>query len=314
MCIRPATEGDLVQVAACPLSDPVQGIDGAHYLTEQAAGRCRPEWSWLAVDAAGTVRARALWWGLPGREQPLALDCLWVRDDVEDPATLATDLLAAALAALRQRGLDRPPAYELRLHPQWRRDAATTAAVAWRRRAAAHVGLTDEVERLRVEWTPSSGVPPVSRRLVFTEEPDDEAVLAVFRRVARESLDVATRRGILASGEEAQARADMRFYLDAPGERAWWRLAGTPQGELIGLAIPSATAYGLNVGYLGVVDEHRGRGYVDDLLGEITRQQAERGAERITATTDLVNTPMAAAFARGGYRTTEVRLVLSSPP
>lgn len=52
-------------------------------------------------------------------------------------------------------------------------------------------------------------------------------------------------------------------------------------------------------GYLGVVPEHRGRGYADDLLGECTRFLAvEQDAERIVANTDVGNVPMAAAFAR----------------
>ena len=49
------------------------------------------------------------------------------------------------------------------------------------------------------------------------------------------------------------------------------------------------------------------------VLAEITRCHAEDGAERITATTDVGNQPMAAAFARAGYRNTESRLILAAP-
>ena len=94
----------------------------------------------------------------------------------------------------------------------------------------------------------------------------------------------------------------MQFYLDCPGERSWWRLARLPDGILAGLAIPSATPYARNVGYVGVVPEERGRGLIDDLLAEITRFHAAAGADRITATTDMNNRPMAAAFDRAGYR------------
>ena len=85
--------------------------------------------------------------------------------------------------------------------------------------------------------------------------------------------------------------------------------AGCP----IGFALPSATPYHRNVGYLGVLPAWRGRGFVDDLLGEITRVHAGSGAATITATTDTTNAPMAAAFTRAGYQTTEVRLVWSAP-
>jgi hypothetical protein len=54
-------------------------------------------------------------------------------------------------------------------------------------------------------------------------------------------------------------------------------------------------------------------GYVDDILAEVTRVHAERGAARITATTDLGNAPMAAAFGRAGYRNVQARIILSAP-
>ncbi|MEY7974187.1 GNAT family N-acetyltransferase [Saccharomonospora xinjiangensis] len=76
---------------------------------------------------------------------------------------------------------------------------------------------------------------------------------------------------------------------------------------------PAATPYHRNVGYLGVLPELRGRGYVDDILGDITRFHAAEGADRITATTDVPNTPMAKAFERANYRMTEVRMVFKAP-
>ena len=77
--------------------------------------------------------------------------------------------------------------------------------------------------------------------------------------------------------------------------------------------MPSATPYHRNVGYLGVLPDQRGRGLVDDLLGEVTRIHAASGAEHITATTDVTNLPMAAAFERANYAVTENRLILEAP-
>ena len=77
--------------------------------------------------------------------------------------------------------------------------------------------------------------------------------------------------------------------------------------------MPNRNPYGPVVGYLGVVPELRGRRYIDDILAEITRFHAAKGAPRITATTDMTNVPMAAAFERAGYRNYEVRLVASAP-
>jgi ribosomal protein S18 acetylase RimI-like enzyme len=71
----------------------------------------------------------------------------------------------------------------------------------------------------------------------------------------------------------------------------------------VGLVVPDpgTDRWGPDIAYLGVLPEHRGRGYVDDLLVEASQLLAERGAEDIGATTDAGNAPMAAAFARCGY-------------
>jgi RimJ/RimL family protein N-acetyltransferase len=65
------------------------------------------------------------------------------------------------------------------------------------------------------------------------------------------------------------------------------------------------------IGYIGVVPEQRGHGYVDDLLAEGTALLADQGAEVVKADTDTGNVPMAAAFARAGYQVTGRRIVMS---
>jgi len=98
-----------------------------------------------------------------------------------------------------------------------------------------------------------------------------------------------------------------------PGNGTGGGVAHTTAGDLVGFALPTRTASAASVGYLAVLPEHRGYGYVTDLLVKITRQHAHRGAPKITGTTDATNTPMAAAFDRGGYDRTGTRLVLSQP-
>ena len=117
-------------------------------------------------------------------------------------------------------------------------------------------------------------------------------------------------------GAEAQSRRDVEFYRDKMhGDRSWWRVAQTPAGELAGFGIPSQNTDVPVVGYLGVLPEHRGHRYADDILAGITRLLvAEASATVIRADTDLANRPMAAAFERAGYRNFARRLVLSAPP
>jgi ribosomal protein S18 acetylase RimI-like enzyme len=306
MLIRPATPAEMADQPEFTVGDPVGAVDADRLREEAAAGRMRPEWTWFAADGS-RIAGRAVWWGRSDSERPLALECLHVQPDVPDRAALAAQILSRG-----QAEFGATPQYDLVLRTGWRDDPDIVAAVAWRADAARAAGLTDVNERLQYQWTPVAGVPAPSDRLVFHPAGDEE-FLAVFRQVAIGSLDVTTQREVAAAGADRQARDDLEFYLSCPGDRSWWRLAETADGRLAGFTIPSATPYHRNVGYLGVVPELRGRGYVDDLLGEITRQHAADGADRITATTDITNAPMAAAFNRAGYQVTEIRMVFEAP-
>jgi RimJ/RimL family protein N-acetyltransferase len=189
------------------------------------------------------------------------------------------------------------------------------AALDWRERAARQAGLTARLERLRYEWTPQAGLPDRPGRLRFRPEPDDEVFVQLFRRVLAGTLDATSRLDAEAIGAQAQARLDTAFYREKMlGERAWWRVAETPAGEAVGFGLPSRNTDFAVVGYLGVLPEHRGHGYVDDILAEITWVlAAQDSATVIRADTDLENRPMAAAFDRAGYRNFARRLVLSAP-
>jgi RimJ/RimL family protein N-acetyltransferase len=321
MRFRPTTEADLDRVLAVTVDEPVGWIDADRYLAELAERMYRPEWTWIAEEDDRVV-ARALWWGRSDSTHPIALDCLYVDPAVsgaasgdvldEGRAAVAAKLLLAGLQAFAEQAVNQPVQYAVKLAGGWRDDPAAAAALAWRRTAALAAGLTDEVERLQFQWTPEAGLPETGGRLTF-ERAGDEEFVELFRRIAEGSLDAETRSNVAAMGAEATARAEVEFYLSCPGERDWWRVARTQDGEVAGVAVPSATPYHVNVGYLGVVPEMRGRGYVGELLAEITAIHAAAGAQIVTATTDLGNAPMAAAFRRAGYRNTEVRMAFSTP-
>lgn len=297
----------LDRATAYPADGPVAALSSERIREELDANQFRREWIWLAEDEDGQVLARALWWGRADSERPIALDCLQVRSTVADPVAVATKLLDAGHAAFGTR-----PLYNLSLPPDWSTRSELTQAVSWRREASSRTGLSREIQRLRYEWTPAAGLPETSGRLTFREGSDEE-FLEAFVRVSAGSLDQATLDELRTKDARQLAEEDMRFYLDCPGERSWWRLAELPDGTLAGLAVPSATPYNRNVGYLGVVPEQRGKGLIDEILAEITRFHAAEGAERITATTDTTNIPMAAAFDRAGYEVSEIRMVLEAP-
>ncbi|WP_200308742.1 GNAT family N-acetyltransferase [Streptomyces adelaidensis] len=282
-----------------------------------AKGEYRSEWTWVAEEG-GETRAVALWWGTAHDTLPSVLNTLHVRESVgpdESRAALAAELLTAAHGEFAARGQDKPPEYHVLLPADWRDRPEAVAELAWRQEGARRAGLTVPLERLRYEWTPGNGTPAPSSRLRFRPEPDDEVFAGLFRAVLEGTLDVGSRTGAETMGADAQARAELAFYRDSMrGERSWWRIAETPQGDPVGFALPSRNTGSHVVGYLGVLPARRGHGYVDDLLAEITRLLAEEaGADLVRADTDLPNRPMAAAFDRVGYRNFARRLVLSAP-
>ncbi|WP_198659325.1 GNAT family N-acetyltransferase [Nocardiopsis sp. FIRDI 009] len=311
---RPVRGDEIAHAFEYEVGEPISRVTAEQYAREAADRRYRPEWTWIA-ERDGRVLARALWWGFPDGGSPLALNCLSTAPGADDPVGLAAGLLAAGHRAITGAGAEELPGYHLKLPVGWRERPEVVRALDWRREAAARAGLEEENERLRFEWTPDTPLPAPEGRLVYTPEPDDDAFAEVFRRVAVGSLDFATRQELRVMTPERQAREDLELYRGFPGDRGWWRLARTPEGELVGLIVPTRNPYGPTVGYIGVVPEWRGHGHVRDMLAETTRiLVAEDGAEHVTAVTDTANAPMAAAIEATGYRLTEIRVVRSAAP
>jgi RimJ/RimL family protein N-acetyltransferase len=309
--------GDLARFAPLVVADPASPLTIAAYRARMAQGEYRPEWIWIAeADSDGPLLAAGIWWGHAGEATPATLDAIYTHDSVsrDDRPVVAGELIAAAHRAFAAAG-GATPDFHLFLPGDWRGRHDVVTALTWRWQAALRAGLTEELERLRFEWTKAAGLPGDSGRLIYRAEPDDAVFEDLFRRVLDGTLDATTRKTANAVGSQTQARLDVEFYRDKMvGERGWWRVAQTRDGEAVGFGVPSANTEFPVVGYLGVVPEHRGHGYVGDILDEITRVLvADAGTETIHADTDLANQPMAKAFERAGYRNFERRVVLSAP-
>jgi RimJ/RimL family protein N-acetyltransferase len=323
LIFRPIHRSEVERLKPLLVADPASPLAGEQFQIRFDSGEYRPEWSWIAeAEPGGDAVALAIWWGTAREKLPAALDGLFVANTAgsqraagaEDRVGLAARLLAAGHEALAGAGLKRAPDFHMLLPPDWRNRPNVTAAVSWRLEAARRAGLTHMLERLRYEWTSTAGLPDARGLLTFRKEDDDDLFVELFSQVLTGTLDATSRREAAASGGRTQARQDVRFYRDhMTGERSWWRVAQTPAGEVAGFGIPSRNTEVPVVGYLGVVPEHRGHGYVDEILAEITRVLvAEAGAIKIRADTDLENRPMAAAFERAGYQSVGRRLVLSA--
>ncbi|GAA1666538.1 GNAT family N-acetyltransferase [Kribbella yunnanensis] len=310
MSIRNTVEADLDTIRTLIEQQPtVNTVTLERFNEYLEIGHYRHDWSWV-VEEDGAIQAVAIWWGGIDDTYPYSIDGLYYAGD-GDPVPVWTELIKHGM---QSRPSDaEPPEYHFFLDGDWESDASVVAALEPRQKAGTAAGWTAVTDRLRYEWLAESGLPPRSTRLRF-ERADDEAFVDMFMRVSAGSLDAATARDIARLGAEAAAREEVELYQTMlVGDRDWWRFGYDAEGKLIGFAIPSKNNGGPVVGYLGVLPEHRGNGYIDDLLAEITHLLAETGAEQIRADTDFGNVPMAKAFERGGYRNFAVRRVLSFP-
>jgi RimJ/RimL family protein N-acetyltransferase len=318
MIVRAVEEAELERVLPLLVPDPACTLTAEKYRARLGSAEYRVEWTWAAEEsAAGPPLALGVWWGTPRDNVPAALDGLWVRDSVpgSDRAELAAELLTTAHRTFAAAGMKELPDFHVFLPGDWNDRPEVVGALGWRRAAARQAGLTESLERLRYEWRQGAGLRTRSDRLVFRAEPDDEVFAELFRQVLAGTLDETSHREAGKLGPQAQARQDVEFYRDHMiGDRAWWRVAERPGGELAGFGLPSRNQDVPVVGYLGVLPGHRGHGYAVDILAEITRiLVAEARATIIRADTDLQNRPMASAFEQAGYQNFARRLVLSAP-
>ncbi|HEX5191144.1 MAG TPA: GNAT family N-acetyltransferase [Streptosporangiaceae bacterium] len=328
MIFRPVEPSGLSRLRPLLAPDPASALSARQFEARLESGEYRAAWTWIAEESPGAMpAAAAIWWGTAREELPAALDGLFARPDPSGSGrdtggavragsrtALAADLLTAAHEAFAEAGLARPPDFHILLPPDWRDRPDVTASLDWRLEAARRAGLTSILERVRFEWTPEAGVPEPAGRLRFRPEPDDEVFIGLFSGVLAGTLDATSRNIAAHFGARTQASRDVAFYRDHMlGQRSWWRVAETLDGDVAGFGVPSRNTDVPVVGYLGVVPEHRGHGYAGEILAEITRiLVAEAGAAVIEADTDLENRPMAAAFERAGYRSAGRRLVLAA--
>ena len=278
-----------------------------------AAGRRRPSWMWMALRGDRLV-ARAAWWSRPHHDGPFLLDVFDLDDDAPDRCDVGARLLETAMAEILTPG--RPvPEYLRFVPPGWRREPGPRRAVEERRAVRERLGARPLVERLRLEWRRGGPVPEPTGRLVFRPVRDAEELIGLMAEVLEGTLDAHGRADLARRSARASAEAQYEDELTGyESPREWWRVATLPDGEPVGFVIPAHNGYSPVIAYIGVRPAHRGRGLVDDVLGEGTRVLTDQGVDRVRASTDVGNVPMARAFARAGYVTTEHQLDMTWSP
>jgi ribosomal protein S18 acetylase RimI-like enzyme len=306
LLIRRCRRGDVPLLTAWTSAEPVAWVGGQALTDELATGNYRPEWSWIA-EQDGRPVGRALWWGRTGMDIPATLDCLTVSPGVAAPGAVGAALVRAGVDAFSSRS---DLEFNVDVAVSWASDPAAVEAVGWRHGAAHRGGFSRTTERISFARTATDPMPPRSTRLRFESAPDS-SFRALFAAVSSGSLDGHTIDMVSREGVDALADDDLEFHLSLPGDRGAWRTAHLPDGTTAGFIVPTRNAYDASISYLGVLPEHRGNGYVHDLLAEMVNVHHEGGQSRIVGTTDAANQPMRAAFERAGFSVTRVRIVHS---
>jgi ribosomal protein S18 acetylase RimI-like enzyme len=260
-----------------------------------ASGRTRPEWVVALRGAGGERLAAASYWS-PGADADVAV--IHHLDAGIDPA-LGADLLCRSVPAVGASRVLRDIDLPVGARPEQSRAGEHEALLS--------AGFVLEVERLELLWEAGSAVPVDSGRLCWRPARDLPAgePLAIVRRVADGSLDHDTRTELAAGRGDQDAREAYDYFVGLGGEPDWFAIGYVGDDPAALLVVAGAAGKPGLLEYVGVLPEHRGNGYVDDVVARATALLNAAGVSAIRAGTDTGNAPMAAAFARAGYAEVE---------
>ncbi len=257
-------------------------------------GGTHPRWCIRAEDDTGRVLAGSSWWAEPGTETPILVDLVGIADVEACTALLRHGRTTLSVTEVEAMVIVPEDATDARRTAMARAVEALTAA-----------GFSLAVDRVRVQWLPGSGVQAPSERLRFIAARDlpEADLLALFAAVGDGSLDNAQRTKRAEHGRDQEAAERLAHVLRYAGDPSWFTVGIDADGALVGYVVPAYIGEQRPIlAEIGVAAPHRGRHYVDDLLGYGTGILAALEPERIRGDTDEANTPMRAAFRRAGYQ------------
>lgn len=249
-----------------------------------------------------TVVARVAWWGNPSDDKPSLLDIF----DIADPADpthrrAARELLETATRQVIGSGAE-PPGYIRFVPPDWRDNEEIRRQVEAPIDIAGQTGATVFVERLRFEWREHTPIAPPAGRLDFRQPHDDDEILDLMTAVVPGSLDAHTVLDLeTMTPREAAHKHFSGELAQQVSSRDNWRVATDHSRATVGFVTPGHNHYHPVIGYIAVLPDYRGNGYIHDILATGTRILADQGVDHIRAATDLTNLPMATAFKHGGW-------------
>jgi RimJ/RimL family protein N-acetyltransferase len=225
---------------------------------------------------------------LPAREAwAFGLSLPWQRDWRDTGVGLLAGALEGVCALLPDEPQLRINA-DVHSHPELRREVVEAA------------GFDLLQEKEGVLWTGDAPRIQVPDRLRFRTMPDvgSEFLAELVSRVGDGTLDRNDRYYFTRMAPRDWGRVYVSFF-----ESSELTLVGFRDEEAVGFAAVSSFdgADTATIVFIGIVPEHRGNGYVDDLLLAATDAATRAGYRRILSDVDVENRPMLAAMERCGH-------------
>jgi RimJ/RimL family protein N-acetyltransferase len=291
--IRSISQNELQRFAevSFPPNDTETGKQVVLNLWE--SGESRPDWCFIAEDGdkwLGGVFYRSRWSGVSFYDLQVAED--------SDYFIIGAQLLNDSLRQLYQQGVRR---FHRHFH------LGENHVDKWRS-LLDYMKIPLEQEKSQFTWSSEQSLPTANQRLNFRnlDEVGESTVVDVVRRVSEGTLDRVDQLALARTDPRTHAQEYFNIlkngYLSQP---RWWELAYNNDDQLVGLHLPvhfkDVTDEG-TIGYIGIVPEQRGQGYIHDVLARCTETLIKMGIATIVTDTDSLNVPMANAFKKYGYQ------------
>lgn len=303
--VRRIPSEDLPAFLAFPDHPASVRNDIAAYLDKMfTQGAMRQDWCFV-LEVQGKIAGRLAFWTLPGSKQATDL-VLWELPWKETECVSLGSHFLHEVFTLMAGNLSEKIGYVLdspSSPPHWQMDPQE------RRNVLEALGFRISRETNRFEWhapIETTAIPsneahdPIAYRSL--PEVGEAAFVDAIMRVSQFTHDQQITEERLEKGPLAQAQEMFQDLQQMKYEPEWWQLAYTAKNELIGFLMPTVSPTFATIGYIGVLPEQRGHGYIDRLLKQATDVLVQAGETYIRADTDIKNTPMAKAFLRAGYQ------------
>ena len=156
---------------------------------------------------------------------------------------------------------------------------------------------------MRFRWTSDRALPahPAGLRWVPLAETGRDAYIDALEQVIAVTADAWINADIAEHGLRGAAAKLLDDMEEMKHDPSWFELGYDAAGLAAAVSMPAANSNVSVLGFVGVTQAHRGRGYASAVVARGTRLLAASGAQEIRGDCDKDNPGMVRAFQRHGY-------------